>query len=364
MWGLLSELLNDHLADLLAAQLLRFFPSADPGLIDLVSVSIVWAATSGLVLAFSYRTVRLLQAFFVQKGDGRRIHILIADLEGDARGHHTKKLVRELQRAAGNGFRFVRYPRVLKIRTVGDQFKARQSAQDKGRQWLKQKNGDLLIWGEFAKARDGVAASYVLEFLSQASNPNAVDFAHRQKFPAEFIDAVSSAILGLISAEVAIIWDRPGQAIQDELEKAVQRLRSLAHQMPSALNAEARCALWNSFGIALNNLGRMRGSEALIEEAVAAYRAALEETTQERVPHDWAMTQNNLGIARSTLGRMRGSEVLIEEAIAAYRAALEERTQERVPLQWAMTQNNLGNALSDLGQMRGSEAVIEEAVAA
>ena len=29
------------------------------------------------------------------------------------------------------------------------------------------------------------------------------------------------------------------------------------------------------------------------------------------------------------------------EAVAAYRAALEERTQERVPLQWATTQNNL-----------------------
>ena len=42
---------------------------------------------------------------------------------------------------------------------------------------------------------------------------------------------------------------------------------------------------------------------------------------------------------------MRGSEALIEEAIAAYRAALEELTQERVPLDWAMTQNNLGGAL-------------------
>ena len=106
----------------------------------------------------------------------------------------------------------------------------------------------------------------------------------------------------------------------------------------------------------------MRGSEALIEEAIAAYRAALEERTQERVPLDWAMTQNNLGNALSDLGRMRGSEALIEEAIAAYRAALEELTQERVPLDWAMTQNNLGAALSDLGLLRGSEALIEEAI--
>jgi len=34
---------------------------------------------------------------------------------------------------------------------------------------------------------------------------------------------------------------------------------------------------------------------------------------------------------------------LVEEAVAAYRAALEERTRERVPLDWARTQMNLGN---------------------
>jgi hypothetical protein len=33
----------------------------------------------------------------------------------------------------------------------------------------------------------------------------------------------------------------------------------------------------------------------------------------------------------------------LEEAVAAYRDALKERTRERVPLDWAGTQNNLGN---------------------
>jgi hypothetical protein len=36
--------------------------------------------------------------------------------------------------------------------------------------------------------------------------------------------------------------------------------------------------------------------------------------------------------------------------VVAYRAALEERTRERVPLDWAMTQNNLGSALRSLGE--------------
>ena len=46
-------------------------------------------------------------------------------------------------------------------------------------------------------------------------------------------------------------------------------------------------------------------------------------------------------------GERESGTARLEEAVAAYRAALEERTRERVPLDWAMTQNNLGIALAD-----------------
>jgi hypothetical protein len=52
------------------------------------------------------------------------------------------------------------------------------------------------------------------------------------------------------------------------------------------------------------------------------------------------MTQNNLGNALSTLGKRESGTARLKEAVDAYRAALEERTRERVPLQWARTQNN------------------------
>ena len=54
----------------------------------------------------------------------------------------------------------------------------------------------------------------------------------------------------------------------------------------------------------------------------------------------------------------------LEEAIAAYRAALDERTRDRVPLDWAATQNNLGTALRALGERERGTARLEEAVAA
>ncbi len=64
----------------------------------------------------------------------------------------------------------------------------------------------------------------------------------------------------------------------------------------------------------------------------------------------------NLGNALQTLGARESGTARLEEAVAAYRAALEETTRERVPLDWAMTQMNLGNALQTLGERESGTA--------
>jgi hypothetical protein len=131
-----------------------------------------------------------------------------------------------------------------------------------------------------------------------------------------------------------------------------------------AASDEERGTAHNNLGNALWTLGERESGTARLEEAVAAYRAALEERTRERVPLYWATTQNNLGNALSTLGERESGTARLEEAVAAYRAALEETTRERVPLYWAMTQNNLCNALKTLGERESGTARLEEAVAA
>ena len=59
--------------------------------------------------------------------------------------------------------------------------------------------------------------------------------------------------------------------------------------------------------------------------------------------------------------RQSGTERL-EEAVGAFRAALTEYTPERMPLDWAMTQNNLGGALATLGERQSDTQRLEEAV--
>jgi hypothetical protein len=60
-----------------------------------------------------------------------------------------------------------------------------------------------------------------------------------------------------------------------------------------------------------------------LEEAVTAYRAALEEWTRARVPLDWAMSTGNQGVTLRVLAERRGDLAMAEQALSQIIAAFE-----------------------------------------
>ena len=76
---------------------------------------------------------------------------------------------------------------------------------------------------------------------------------------------------------------------------------------------------------------RIRGDRAQnLEEAIAAYRQALEVRTRQAMPVEWAQVMMNL--ANAYAYRIRGDRAQnLEEAIAAYRQALEILTPDGLP---------------------------------
>jgi len=120
----------------------------------------------------------------------------------------------------------------------------------------------------------------------------------------------------------------------------------------------------NNLGSALAELGEQdERPPPGLEEAIAAYRAALTECTRESVPLLWH-DPNNLGAALSRLGERESGTVRLKEAVVAYRAALIERTPQSAfsAPHWAMTQSNLGKALCELGGRERDSARLEEAI--
>ena len=94
-------------------------------------------------------------------------------------------------------------------------------------------------------------------------------------------------------------------------------------------------------------LGERESGTARLEEAVAAYREALQEYTRARVPLQWATTQMNLGNALSSArragerdGAAGGGRRRLSRSLAGV------RTNPRSPYYWQMAQGNLDNALA------------------
>ena len=119
----------------------------------------------------------------------------------------------------------------------------------------------------------------------------------------------------------------------------------------------------NLLGNALSDLGARESGTARLEEAVAAYRATLEEYTRDRAPLDWAAAQMGLGNALWKLAERGSDTTHANEASAAFRAAIEVRTLAANPQAWAAARNNLGAALYDLCDMvsrQGESAPTDE----
>jgi tetratricopeptide (TPR) repeat protein len=148
------------------------------------------------------------------------------------------------------------------------------------------------------------------------------------------------------------------------LRSAIERCTRLIELHPRERMPLQWAMTQNWLGIALGALGGRESGTAKLEEAVVAFREALKEQTRERVPLEWAGTQHSLGIVLWRLGERESGTAKLEEAVLAFREALKEWTRERVPLYWAATQVNLGVAFGRLGERERGTAKLEEAVVA
>ncbi|HZZ26223.1 MAG TPA: tetratricopeptide repeat protein [Roseiarcus sp.] len=185
---------------------------------------------------------------------------------------------------------------------------------------------------------------------------------------AEAIVDLARSIHGANAAKIAEFLGLEAQALYEQGRDHGSNVHLVAtialrrELLVLAKSDDARGAARNNLGIVLGTLGERESGTARLEEAVVAFRAALEERTRERVPLEWAATQSNLGVALQTLGAREGGTARLEQSVAAYHAALQEQTRDRVPLDWATTQNNLGNAHQSLGLRESGTEHLHQAV--
>ena len=139
---------------------------------------------------------------------------------------------------------------------------------------------------------------------------------------------------------------------------------SLAHDYAALGDRQAVAAAQYGLGDVLNDEGVRAGGDkasALLDQAVEAYRNALEVRTRVASPQDWAATQRGLGNALEDQGQRAAGDkavALLDQAAAAYRNALQVYTKADLPQDWAMTQYNLGITLKEEGQRASGDKAV------
>ncbi|MGF6597588.1 tetratricopeptide (TPR) repeat protein [Paraburkholderia sp. GAS448] len=246
-----------------------------------------------------------------------------------------------------------------------------REGHERARALLKASGFDVMVWGDYLSDREKDSKSQIRLHLTTSRDETRTSSAGRyrtiddQNLPPLFWQDLTDVLGLLVATSEAEFEAHEGRYQADKLIPFIKRVRTLLKSSTAdQWNAATRANVQIILGNALLRYGEQSGTNEPLREAIAFYGEALKERTREKVPLDWAATQNNLGLALAVLGKRESDPARLTEAVATYREALKEWTREKVPLDWAATQNNLGLALTDLGERESDPARLTEAVAA
>ena len=299
-----------------------------------------------------------------------KLSIYVAHLEGDDKqGTIRDRVIDSIKEELGKDLIYV-FPEGKPIHlpesSAEDEVIAGKIAEE-ARLLLQKSGGNLFIWGRVQTVNSNTTLKlHVVDPDGAVTGRlgSSFSFTEENLLSPKFSSAMKDAFMALISSLAAPAFFEGRADLREKMKDIVTRLEPLRNNMGERFNADERGRILFLYAFLEAALAQYEAEPTRLEEAVEAYREALQEYTQDRVPLDWAMTQKNLGDALWELGRREDGTARLEEAIEAYREALQEYTQDRVPLDWAMTQKNLGDALYELWSREGGTEKFKEAKAA
>ena len=292
--------------------------------------------------------------------DGFRI--VLSWLENDRSGDDTRNVARAFTNV--EGVTLVRSARIVAASGASDEWT--DSMHNSAHRVLDDWNADLAVVG--LVKRPGEILSLWFVPRSSTGTLGRGDTPYRLEdvtLGADFHDDLRAQLTAAALAAVAPLADNEalGRVLEEGLRDAADKLSKLLDGR-TIRKSERRAALYLVLGDALATIGeRERGNERL-EQAVAAYLAALALYDRERWPLRRAQAQHNLGNVLFFLGERESGTERLERAMDAYRATLDEFTPERTPQLWAMAQVNLCRAFGILGHRQRDSVRVERAVRA
>jgi tetratricopeptide (TPR) repeat protein len=348
--------LRRHIVGIIGVALVAVLTGWLNGFFDSILHDVV---PSGAEAACALReTIEYHWPFAAQPTPSDRFTILIARIDHDDADHtYTRAVERAFFKK--DGIDRIETCRVLRLGAGRDE---EITTVTTARRWLERRHADLLIGGEMLKKEDAVYLWFIDK--DQTHDLQASKFRlDANLLKTDFAEAASTELYGVALAASKPATEMYSKYLVEILKPVSERLRHLL-EASTGFTETQNAQLQQVLGFTLSVIGVQAGDNNALADAAKAYRAALEKTTRDRVPLDWAAIQNDLGNTLAVIGERESGTARLEEAVTAYHAALEEWTRDRAPLEWARAQNNLGTALGALGDRESGTSRLEEAAEA
>ncbi|MEO8250793.1 MAG: hypothetical protein ABI589_15650 [Burkholderiales bacterium] len=236
----------------------------------------------------------------VPQSRGDRFAIVIPRLDNDKDGAHRRLISDALRGQFGKDeVEVLLVDRSISIDGNEKPQEAIKSGHERARGLLRQSKANVMIWGQVLDAKTDAPmrlhwtldANTASAKASEKYRPSDATYDLPTLFWTDLADVLSL----LASSQGASFSDKQGSYVADQLKPFIERVRQLVASGKLAGLQKATMQVILADGLA--TFGEQSGDERALDEAISTYRQALKEYTHERVPLDWAMTQNNLGNA-------------------------------------------------------------------
>ena len=271
-------------------------------LIGLGGVGFVGAGANALRLWWKKRRIA--------RASGEQLTVVLANLVGDDVHASQKEKVRDsLCHYLGASIHILKYPQAFAIAADGHDDAEFAKTHKRAQKLLEQMRGDVLIWGRVDPS-GGIALHFTGRSCatSEAESYRQISETERPlELPIKFDRDLGAAIAARVVAVGDALIDRQGCFLNRYADTFAEQVKPLLAHAKANWTADARGAVFFAYGVAKALAGREHADSAALEEAVSAYRAALEEWTRERVPLWHNVAQQNLAQCLALLEQRRKS---------------------------------------------------------
>lgn len=239
---------------------------------------------------------------------------------------------------------------------------ALRMANREGRQWMREANADLLLWGDVDETGRYVDVRFVCIASSPGERPGRFTPLNHLVIPADFYDEWVPLIRAVVFGVLDPRSIPQGRLLRSILPPTARAARQLGMDPGMTMEAMEQAAIQMCYGNVACMCALLDGDKSWYQTAAESYRKAVEALPPEqRELRGHAYQQ--LALVLQIIAERTGNIHLLDQAANTYREALKYVSRQTSPFDWGLLKFRLGGLLYKLDMAEGDDNLLKEAIA-